>query len=101
MMRQVLRLKNAAKVSPQTAVTGNINQTAHQNFKKASNTKVFHVDTAMGLRHAFSSKKSMIDCGFFCDQYHPVFVFYHIDYVYEPCVKPLEALCAGFDGRGK
>ena len=52
--------KNAAKVSPQTAVTGNINQTAHQNFKKASNTKAFHVDTAMGLRHAFSNKKSMI-----------------------------------------
>ena len=46
--------------APQTAVTGNINQTAHQNFKKASNTKVFHVDTAMGLRHAFFSKKSMI-----------------------------------------
>ena len=52
--------KNAAKVSPQTAVTGNINQANYQNFKKASNTKVFHVDTAMGLRHAFSNKKSMI-----------------------------------------
>lgn len=52
--------KNAAKVSPQAAVTGNINQTNNQNFKKASNTKLFHVDTAMGLRHAFSNKKSMI-----------------------------------------
>ncbi len=52
--------KNAAKVSPQTAVTGNINQANNRNFKKASNTKVFHVDTAMGLRHAFSNKKSMI-----------------------------------------
>ena len=38
----------------------NINQANNQNFKKASNTKVFHVDTAMGLRHAFSNKKSMI-----------------------------------------
>lgn len=52
--------KNAAKVSPQTAVTGNINQANNQNFKKASNIKVFRVDTAMGLRHAFSNKKSMI-----------------------------------------
>lgn len=52
--------KKAAKVSPQAAVTGNINQTNNQNFKKASNTKLFHVDTAMGLRHAFSNKKSMV-----------------------------------------
>lgn len=52
--------KNAAKVSPQTAVTGNINQANNQNFKKASNIKVFRVDTAMGLRHAFSNRKSMI-----------------------------------------
>lgn len=52
--------KNAARVSPQAAVTGNINQTNNQNFKKASNTKLFRVDTAMGLRHAFSNKKSMV-----------------------------------------
>lgn len=52
--------KKAAKVSPQAAVTGNINQTNNQDFKKASNTKLFHVDTAMGLRHAFSNKKSMV-----------------------------------------
>lgn len=52
--------KNAARVSPQAAVTGNINQTNNQDFKKASNTKLFHVDTAMGLRHAFSNKKSMV-----------------------------------------
>lgn len=52
--------KNASKVSPQAAVTGNINQTNNQDFKKASNTKLFHVDTAMGVRHAFSNKKSMV-----------------------------------------
>ena len=52
--------KNASRVSPQAAVTGNINQTNNQDFKKASNTKLFHVDTAMGLRHAFSNKKSMV-----------------------------------------
>ena len=52
--------KNASRVSPQAAVTGNINQTNNQDFKKPSNTKLFHVDTAMGLRHAFSNKKSMV-----------------------------------------
>lgn len=52
--------KNAAKVSPQAAVTGNINQTNNQSFKRTSNTRLFHVDTAMGLRHAFSNKKSMV-----------------------------------------
>lgn len=51
--------KNAAKVSPQAAVTGNIQQTNNLEIGKASNTRWFHVDTAMGLRHAFSNKKSM------------------------------------------
>lgn len=52
--------KNAAKVSPQAAVTGNLSQASPLHLGKASNTKLFHVDTAMGLRHAFSNKKSMI-----------------------------------------
>lgn len=52
--------KKAAKVSPQAAVTGNLSQVTQSHFGKASNTKLFHVDTAMGLRHAFSNKKSMI-----------------------------------------
>ena len=52
--------KHAAKVSPQAAITGNINQTNNQAVNKASNTKLFHVDTAMGVRHAFSNKKSMV-----------------------------------------
>lgn len=52
--------KNAAKVSPQAAVTGNLSQTTQPHFGKASNTKLFHIDTAMGLCHAFSNKKSMI-----------------------------------------
>jgi len=52
--------KRAAKVSPQAAITGNIGQTNNQAVGKASNTKLFHVDTAMGLRHAFSNKKSMV-----------------------------------------
>ncbi|AEE91951.1 conserved membrane protein of unknown function [Tepidanaerobacter acetatoxydans Re1] len=52
--------KRAARVSPQAAITGNINQTNNQAVNKASNTKLFHVDTAMGIRHAFSNKKSMV-----------------------------------------
>lgn len=52
--------KKAAKVSPQAAVTGNINQANNQNFRKAPNIKAFRIDTAMGLRHAFFNKKSMI-----------------------------------------
>ncbi|ADY55544.1 protein of unknown function DUF214 [Syntrophobotulus glycolicus DSM 8271] len=51
--------KRATRISPQAAVTGNINDTNHQRLDRASNTKMFHVDTAMGLRHAFSNKKSM------------------------------------------
>lgn len=51
--------KRAAKVSPQSAITGNIGQTNYQAVEKASYTRLFHVDTAMGLRHAFSNKKSM------------------------------------------
>lgn len=52
--------KKAAKVSPQAAVTGNINQTNNFQFNKAVNTCTFHVDTAMGMHHAFSNKKSMV-----------------------------------------
>ncbi len=52
--------RNAAKVSPQAAVTGNIDQTIYQDPGKASDTRLFRVDTAMGLRHAFSNKKSMV-----------------------------------------
>ncbi|MFD1175965.1 FtsX-like permease family protein [Paenibacillus puldeungensis] len=52
--------KKAAKVSPQAAVTGNINHANHQPVNRAANTKWFRVDTAMGFRHAFSNKKSMV-----------------------------------------
>lgn len=52
--------KKAAKVSPQAAVTGNINHANHQPINKAANTKRFRVDTAMGFQHAFSNKKSMV-----------------------------------------
>lgn len=52
--------KRAAKVSPQAAITGNIAQVHNRHIKKASNTSWFRVDTAMGLRNAFSNKKSMI-----------------------------------------
>lgn len=51
--------KKAAQVSPQAAVSGNISNTNHAQASKASNTKLFRVDMAMGLSHAFSNKKSM------------------------------------------
>lgn len=52
--------QRAAKVSPQAAVTGNINHANHQPVGRAANTKWFRVETAMGFRHAFSNKKSMV-----------------------------------------
>ena len=52
--------QRAAKVSPQAAVTGNIHETNQWQINRASNTRVLHVDTAMGVRHAFSNKKSMV-----------------------------------------
>lgn len=52
--------KKAAAVSPQAAVTGNSSQPDHAPFRKAINPRLFHVDTAMGLHHAFSNKKSMV-----------------------------------------
>ncbi|MGG6312424.1 ABC transporter permease [Paenibacillus macerans] len=52
--------QKAAKVSPQAAVTGNINQANHQPIHRAANTKWFRVDTAMGFRHALSNKRSMV-----------------------------------------
>lgn len=51
--------KKAAQVSPQAAVTGNINQTVNQQISKAANTK-FPIDTSMGIHHAFSNKKNMV-----------------------------------------
>ena len=51
--------KKAARVSPQAAVTGNLAPKNIPQIIKASNTSWFRVDTAMGLRHAFSNKKSM------------------------------------------
>nr|WP_304059648.1 hypothetical protein [Enterocloster clostridioformis] len=52
--------KKAAAVSPQAAVTGNINHKNNLRIKNASSTRLLHVDTAMGLKHAFSNKKSMV-----------------------------------------
>lgn len=52
--------KKAASVSPQAAVTGNINNTNNRRIEKAADTRQLHVDTAMGFRHAFSNKKSMV-----------------------------------------
>jgi putative ABC transport system permease protein len=57
MMASSSPAKKASKVSPQAAVTGNIN---NQKINRSSNTKRFRVDTAMGISHAFSNKKNMV-----------------------------------------
>ena len=51
--------KKASKVSPQAAVTGNADNSSQQAANKAANTNRFHVETAMGIRHAFQSRKNI------------------------------------------
>lgn len=50
--------KQASKVSPLTAVSGNAG-TTHA-AKKAANTRFFHVETALGVHHALGSKKNFL-----------------------------------------
>jgi putative ABC transport system permease protein len=50
--------KKAAGVSPLTAVSGNADSV--KSAKKAANTFLFKVDTALGINHAVSSKKNFI-----------------------------------------
>ena len=55
--------KKAAKVSPVTAISGNTQLTQN---KKAANTKLFRVETGMGIFHALSGKKNvfLMTCSF-------------------------------------
>lgn len=55
--------KKAAKVSPVTAISGNTQLTQN---KRAANTKLFHVETSMGIFHALSGKKNvfLMTCSF-------------------------------------
>ncbi len=55
--------RKAAKVSPVTAVSGNTHLTQN---KKAVNTKLFRVETSMGIFHALSGKKNvfLMTCSF-------------------------------------
>lgn len=48
--------KKAAKVSPLEAISGNANQCAA--IRKAANTNLFKVETALGIYHAKASKKN-------------------------------------------
>lgn len=50
--------KKAAKVSPLAAVSGNT--TNLQPVRAAANTKIFKVDTALGIHHAKASRKNFI-----------------------------------------
>lgn len=50
--------KRASNVSPLTAVSGNAEETA--SFRKAANTKVFKIETALGIHHAKAKKRNYI-----------------------------------------
>ncbi len=50
--------KRAAKVSPLTAVSGNATQTV--SFRKAADTSVLKIETALGIHHAKARKKNFI-----------------------------------------
>ena len=49
--------KKASKVSPLTAVSGNADTVFAA--KRAANTRLFHVETALGIHHAAGSKKNL------------------------------------------
>ena len=46
--------KKASKVSPVTAISGSTQLTQN---KRAANTKLFHIETSMGIFHALSGKR--------------------------------------------
>lgn len=56
--------KRAARVSPLTAVSGNAGTV--QAVKRTANTRLFKVETALGIHHASGSKKNflLITCSF-------------------------------------
>ena len=49
--------KKASKVSPLTAVSGNADTVFAA--KRAANTRLFHIETALGIHHAAGSKKNL------------------------------------------
>ena len=55
--------KKASKVSPVTAISGSSQLTQN---KRAANTKLFHIETSMGIFHALSGKKNvfLMTCSF-------------------------------------
>ena len=55
--------KKASRVSPVTAISGGFHLTQN---KRAANTKLFHVETGMGVFHALSGKKNLflMTCSF-------------------------------------
>lgn len=50
--------KRAAKVSPVTAVSGNAESTKH--VSHSANTRIFKIETALGIHHAVSARKNLI-----------------------------------------
>lgn len=56
--------KKAARVSPLVAVSGNASQ--QRQIKKAADTRIFGIETALGIHHALGSRKNFIlmSCSF-------------------------------------
>lgn len=56
--------KRAALVSPLTAVSGNASR--ENQIRKAANTRLYKIETALGIHHALSSKRNFIlmSCSF-------------------------------------
>lgn len=56
--------KNAAKVSPLTAVSGNAS--GGTAVKRAANTRLYRIETALGIHHAMGSRKNflLMSCSF-------------------------------------
>lgn len=50
--------KRAAKVSPVTAISGNLENS--KQLRHAVNTRGFRIETALGIRHAVAAKKNLI-----------------------------------------
>lgn len=50
--------RRAARVSPLTAASGNAG--VYRSVRKAADTKLFRIDTALGIHHASASRKNML-----------------------------------------
>lgn len=57
------RKKSFTGIIRRQAITGNLDTQKETPVRTPANSTVFHIDTAMGIRHACSNKKSMLLIG--------------------------------------